>query len=140
MTTFYIEEISSDEEDDHDNAIEPNTNTNTILKTDEDTTTTKLSYNQLKTCPLKIGGGASLTVIGSKAYVFGGCNRSGKPSCQLHCYDFGTCCYFCKWFISFFYPMLSLFFFLQKVLLMYSHFHYSIKNLKTKMQMNGIVI
>ena len=105
MTTIYIEEITSDENHDHDHShgdsIECHDN-NCLIKTErrifpveqnDKNKTPKLLHDNLKSCPLKIGGGATISIIETKGYVFGGCNRSGKPSAQVHCYDFSK--FFC---------------------------------------------
>ena len=105
MTTIYIEEITSDEEQEQDYGHDECTDChddNCPIKTEhvspaernDKNKTPQLVHDHLKACPLKIGGGASLSIIETKGYVFGGCNRSGKPSAQLHCYDFS----------KFFYP------------------------------------
>ncbi len=102
MTTFYIEEITSsdeegeEEEDDQNDAIQFDHTTTPKdskgqISIDENAIDiqSNLFFNSLMPCPVKIGGGASLTIIKTKAFVFGGCNRSGQPSSELHCYDFG---------------------------------------------------
>jgi hypothetical protein len=102
MTTIYVEEITSDEEEDHDTSIHDNTNMSDAVVSqnnmddrddghddNDDGMITEVLYKKLKSCPIKIGGGATLTIIGRKAYVFGGCNRSGKPSSAIHSFDFG---------------------------------------------------
>ena len=93
MTTIYIEEITSDEEQDHDYShddhdVHLKSKEKSDLNQNDRNKTPQLLHDNLKPCPIKIGGGASFSIIETKGYVFGGCSRSGKPSAQLHCYDF----------------------------------------------------
>jgi len=48
---------------------------------------TCITYTNLKPCAHSVGGGATLTVVGLNAFVFGGCSRSGQPSGTLHRYN-----------------------------------------------------
>ena len=97
MTTFYIEEVTDEEstndEFSHDADVsEINSNPNPKHS--------PLRIEHLKPCPYPIGGGSSLTIIGGKAFVFGGCDRTGTSSSSLHVYDFEksewTCDIDCK--------------------------------------------
>ncbi len=91
MTTIYIEEVTDDEDsqtidnDDADHDLDDSKQKKTSSDKRE-----KFQMQYLQNCPFTIGGGASITTIGKKAFVFGGCDRTGKLSNGLHCYNFGT--------------------------------------------------
>jgi len=103
MTTIYIEEVTSDDENNeeedpsHDTIIDE---ANTLIesknvnreatKNNYNYTELKLHHEKLQSCPFAIGGGATFSIVGRKGYTFGGCSRSGIPSASLHCYDFGV--------------------------------------------------
>ncbi len=81
MTTLYIEEVSDEEDSSYGNVDTPSEV--------DDGATSPFEIEHLPHCPKSIGGGASVTMIGLKAFVFGGCDRMGMPSNSLHCYNFG---------------------------------------------------
>ncbi len=98
MTTLYIEEItSSDEEVEQQEGMDDDEEEATGIINKEakketkqsDGTKFKFQAESLQTCPIAVGGGASFSIIESKGYVFGGCSRSGNPSAEVHRFDFG---------------------------------------------------
>lgn len=101
MTTIYIEEItSSDEEVEQHEEMDDNEEEATGIKNQKANndsekkqsygTKFKFQAETLQACPIAIGGGASFSVIDRKGYVFGGCSRSGNSFSEVHRFDFGT--------------------------------------------------
>jgi len=76
MTTLYFEEVIDEEAE-----IEHKETAEAICSS--------FRVKQLPLCPHPIGGGASLTLIDNKAYIFGGCSREGVPSNSFSYFDFG---------------------------------------------------
>ena len=76
MVTLYFEEVAEEEEE-------------IINKETIEAVQSSFRVKQLSLCPHPIGGGASLTLIGNKAYIFGGCSREGVPANTFSYFDFG---------------------------------------------------
>jgi hypothetical protein len=91
MTTIYIEEVTDDEVssniDDNDTDV---TIHHPSKQSSFNSNLSPFRIEHLSPCPCPIGGGSSITSIGKKAFVFGGCDRTGVPSNGLHSYDFGA--------------------------------------------------
>lgn len=86
MTTIYIEEVTDDE---NDCRVKTNDETCKALALSA-LVVDKWVCSKHAPCPFTIGGGSILININRRLYTFGGCDRRGKPSSRLLCYDSDT--------------------------------------------------